>query len=667
MNGTEFLNVALSLPTGDTFQYLVPESLKSRTEIGKRVWVSVRNRRLVGYAVGFSDKALFDGLKPIDSVIDEGPVLSDNFLALTRWIADYYFCSWGQAIEAAMPAPFKKGKFLMKSRSPRLIDRMDSVRTEKLELTEHQRSALDKISPALDRRDGSRFLLHGITGSGKTEIYLQLIDKLIRQKRGSIVLVPEISLTPQTVERFHARFGPCLAVIHSRLSQAHRVEEWHRIQRGEALVVIGARSAVFSPVRDLGLIVIDEEQETSYKQGEAPRYETRRVAEKRCELEGSVLVMGSATPSLEAFFDTTVPGGKTTLVELPERIEKRPLPVVSICDMRREAGPKGEKIFSVALEAQVKDALAKKEQVMLLLNRRGFSTYLHCASCGYVASCKNCRTSLAYHFDKSTLLCHVCGARAETERLCPSCQKHYLHYFGTGTQKVEEAAARQFPGARVARMDSDSTTRKDAHEKILTAFKNHEIDILIGTQMIAKGHDFPRVSLIGVISADTALHIPDFRAAERTFDLLTQVAGRAGRGDIPGKVVVQTFVPHHYSIKSAQDHNYAEFYEREVGYRKELYLPPYSHLASLVFAGPDEKDLLRQLLGFKKILESKLDKQSMAILGPAPCLISKERGMFRWNLIVKAPTIEVLAPRLREALKEFKKMRITVTVDIDPQ
>lgn len=660
-----FVDVALGLPAPILFQYSVPAALESSIEAGKRVFVSVRARRLVGTVVGVSSEKTFEEVRDIEAVIDEQPVLSREFLELTRWIADTYFCSWGQAIEAALPAPFKKGKFFMKSRSHRLGDGVEIENPEDLKLTAHQNDAFVRIFKKAQSHEAASFLIHGITGSGKTEIYMHLIREMIALGRGSIVLVPEISLTPQTVSRFYSRFGDCLAVIHSRLTQARRVEEWHRIKKGEAKVVVGARSAIFAPMIDLGLIVIDEEHDTSYKQEETPRYETRGVAMKRAELENAILVMGSATPSLESFF---LSENKTIeRLELPERIEKRPLPDVEIVDMRRQPQGKGERIFSPLLEQNIRGCVSKKEQVMLLLNRRGFSTYLHCASCGYVVSCENCRISLAYHFDKGSLFCHVCHYRVPPQRLCPGCRKNYLHYFGIGTQKVEAELRRLMPEARVGRMDSDSTSRKDAHEMILRAFKKKEIDVLIGTQMIAKGHDFPNVSLIGVISADTALHIPDFRAAERTFDLLTQVAGRAGRGDIPGKVLVQTYVPHHYAIQSAKDHDYREFYGKEIALRRELAMPPFMHLVKIIVSGPNEKEVLRQVLGFAKFLGPRLEGTPIRTLGPAPCLISKEKGQFRWNLYLKGPSTEIINPLLRAAIRDFKKIKVAFTVDVDPQ
>lgn len=660
-----YADVALPLPALDQFQYSIPEPLQEKLRVGSRVTVFVRTRRMIGYVVGFSEEKAIEDVRDIDSVVDAAPLLNGGFLELTRWMSEYYYCSWGQAIEAVLPAAFKKGKFLMKSRAGKATDRAEVVNPEALHLTVHQKDAFDRILQKIKAKEPATYLLHGITGSGKTEVYMHLIGELLKESRGSIVLVPEISLTPQTVDRFYSRFGDCLAVIHSRLSQGRRVEEWHRIRKGEAKVVIGARSAIFSPVQDLGLMVIDEEHDTSYKQEETPRYETKRVAQKRSELEKSVVLLGSATPSLESFFMSEE--GAIERIDLPERIAKRPLPIVEIVDMRRQFEGKVERIFSGVLEQNIKDILSKKEQAMLLLNRRGFSTYLHCASCGYVMTCEHCRISLAYHFDKGSLFCHVCHFRSVPQRLCPGCRRNYLHYFGIGTQKVESEARRLFPGAKIGRMDSDSMAKKDSHELMLRAFKSREIDLLIGTQMIAKGHDFPNVSLIGVISADTALHIPDFRAAERTFDLLTQVAGRAGRGDIPGKVLVQTYVPHHYSIQSAKDHDYHEFYAKEIVMRKELGMPPYTHLIRVVVSGRMEREVVKQILGFSKLLTSLSGERMFKVLGPAPCLISKERGLFRWNLFFKGPSIERMIPILKKAVAGFKKVKTTFAFDVDPQ
>ncbi len=661
------VDVALALPSTHTFQYSVPEGLRDKVLMGKQVGVRVRARLVPGYVVGFSEKKEVDEIKEIESAADGAPVLTEEYLALTRWMSEHYFCSWGQAIEAGLPAPFRKGKFLIRTRSGKATDGAESVDPHDLKLTAEQLNIFNKILTKIETRQSASFLIHGITGSGKTEIYMHLIRETLKAGRGAIVLVPEISLTPQTVDRFYSRFGEGVAVMHSRLSAGRRLGEWNRIRSREARVVVGARSAIFSPVPDLGLIVIDEEHDTSYKQEETPRYQTREVAQKRAEIEHAVLILGSATPSLESYFESET--GKIERLCLSERIEKRPLPAVQIIDMRRQPQfEKRERVYSSPLEEAVRNSLARKEQVILLLNRRGFSTYLHCSSCGYVMACENCRIALAYHYDKASLYCHVCHFRTPPAKICPSCQKHYIHYFGIGTQKVESEAYRLFPEARIARMDRDSTAKKDSHETILRAFRRHEIDILIGTQMIAKGHDFPNVSLIGVISADTALHLPDFRAAERTFGLLTQVAGRAGRGDIPGKVIIQSYIPGHYAIQSSKDHDYVGFYAKEILFRKELEMPPYAHLIQLILSGSSEKEVVRQIILLTRTIQAAAEGlPHIKTLGPAPCLTSKEKGQFRWNLYLKGPDPDAALSALKKALAVFKKTGTTLTVNVDPQ
>jgi len=659
-----YADIALAVPSAGAFQYSVPESLAGQARPGIQAFVRMRNRRMMGTIVGLSSvKAVYE-VKPIESLVGERPFLDDRMLELTRWMAEYYFCSWGQAIDAALPASFKKGKFHIKSRSAATRDGVEIDSPDDHPLTAAQDAAYRTLLEGAESGESRSYLLHGITGSGKTEVYMHLIRELLKRGRSSIVLVPEISLTPQTMNRFYSRFGDVVAVIHSRLSQGRRVEEWHRIRSGEAKVVVGARSAVFSPVKDLGLIVLDEEHETSYKQGETPRYHAREVAQKRAELENALLVLGSATPSLESYYASEQK--KIVRLALPARIENRPLPIVEVVDMRRQQENKRDRIFSNVLEDKVRQALGKKEQVMLLLNRRGFSTYLHCSSCGYVMGCPNCRISLAYHTDKTVLLCHVCHYQAIPQRLCPGCQKNYLHYFGLGTQKVEMEARRLFPDARITRMDTDSTSRKDAHANILRAFKKGDVDILIGTQMIAKGHDFPNVSLIGVISADTALYIPDFRSSERTFDLLTQVSGRAGRGDVPGRVVVQTFVPQHYAIQSAKDHDFLEFYDKEIGIRRELRMPPFSHLVQIVLRGASEKNVVRHAIELARAFRLRSAEAKIDVLGPAPCVSSKEHGQFYWNVYLKGDEVSVVDAFIRDVLKDFKKSGVVLAVDVDP-
>jgi len=663
-----YADVALGVPQEEPYQYLVPAAMTENASIGKRVLVPLRSQTRIGYIVGLSQTPQVESPKEILEIIDLQSLVPPVIYDLTRWISDYYFCSWGQALEAAMPAPFKKGKTIMRTRKAKggaAPEEFLHATPDTHVLTPDQSAAVERISAALEAKQAATFLFHGVTGSGKTEVYLILIKKLLEQNRGAIVLVPEISLTPQATDRFRSRFGDRVAVIHSRLSPGKRLAEWHRIRTGEAKVVVGARSAVFSPVQDMGLIIIDEEHDDSYKQDETPRYDAWLVAEKRCELERAVLVRASATPRLESKREVEL--GLAQLVALPDRIGRRQMPPVQIVDMKNQVAGRSIRVFSLPLESAVKEALRQGEQVMLFLNRRGFAPFINCLTCGYVASCPRCRVSLVFHFEESSLMCHLCNHKTRPPKICPSCTKGYLRYLGLGTEKVESEAFRLFPGARIARMDADTTQKAGSHERILNAFRKKEIDILLGTQMITKGHDFPGVSVIGVISADTALHLPDFRAAERTFDLLAQVAGRAGREDTPGKVFIQTYVPLHYAITAAKTHDYAGFYEKEMKFREELHMPPYSQLAQVYIAARDERIVMRRSLEMRRDTEAPAAASGVEILGPAPSIVSKRRGYFLWNLFYKANDSKTLINFLRHHIGEFDKKGVQITVDIDPR
>ena len=450
------------------------------------------------------------------------------------------------------------------------------------------------VTGALREKGSATFLLHGVTGSGKTEIYLQAIAYALEQGKGAIVLVPEIALTPQTVERFKARFSSgklqtLVAVLHSHLSAGERHDEWHKIRQGRARIVIGARSAIFAPVEPLGLVIVDEEHEQTYKQEEAPRYHARDVAIVRAQMENAVVVLGSATPSLESYYNCKT--GKYTLLELPERVDDQKMPHVRVVDMRQAAHQeKGIPIFSPQLKEAIQQRLERKEQTILFLNRRGYSTALQCPQCGYVAECPNCSVSLTYHRTEQKLCCHICAHVQKVPPVCPNekCKNPAIRYSGTGTQKVEEAIRKLFPHARCHRMDADTMKRKDDYRRILGDFRAGKIDILVGTQMIAKGLHFPNVTLVGIIYADSALHQPDFRAGERTFQLLTQVAGRAGRGDVEGEVFVQAFTPFHPAIQYARRHDFQGFYEQEMEFREPLKYPPAARVALLTLKGRNE-------------------------------------------------------------------------------
>ena len=518
------------------------------------------------------------------------------------------------------------------------------------------------------------FLLHGVTGSGKTEVYLQAIARSLQQGRGAIVLVPEISLTPQTVERFKARFssGPLqtlVAVLHSHLSAGERHDEWHKIRQGRARIVIGARSAVFAPVDPLGLIIVDEEHEQSYKQEESPRYHARDVAVVRARMENAVVVLGSATPSMESFYN--VEKGKYRLLEMPIRADHKKMPVVRVVDMRQVARhEKGTPILSPELKEAILRRLDRREQTLLFLNRRGFATSLQCPLCGYVAQCPNCSLSLTYHRQAGKLRCHICGHEAVAPVVCPDpkCRNPAIRYAGLGTEKVEATLAKLFPNARIRRMDSDTLKRKEDYRRILGDFRTGKIDLLVGTQMIAKGLHFPNVTLVGIIYADLSLHLPDFRAGERTFQLLTQVAGRAGRGDVEGEVFVQAFTPFHPAIQYARRHDFAGFYEQEIDFRRQLNYPPVSRIALLLLKGRNEEKVKFSATHVRHEIEKWSGAfPDMILAGPAPAPFARTESKYRFHILLRTRQMTRLSQRLAGLTASLTlPEEVAMTVDIDP-
>ena len=515
----------------------------------------------------------------------------------------------------------------------------DIKKTPHLKLTAQQQAAFNDIRNSLNNNTPGTFLLHGVTGSGKTEIYLQALAETIKLGKRAIVLVPEIALTPQTIDRFAARFPQRVAVIHSRLTLGEQFDQWRQINDGNYDVVIGARSAVFSPQPDLGLIVIDEEHEWTYKQDSSPRYHTRDVALKIAELNRATVVLGSATPDVSTYYHAQ--RGDYILLQMPERVtpgEGSPLPRVEIVDLREELKAGNTGIFSRLLEAEIKQALAKKEQVILFFNRRGASTFVQCRDCGSVLQCPNCYVSLNYHSDNDFLLCHQCNYKKRTPKTCPRCGSARIKFLGLGTQKLEQETAAAFPKARLLRWDSDSIKGKDGHRKILDTFKEGKADILIGTQMVAKGLDLPNVTLVGVVIADTGLNLPDFRAGERTFQLISQVAGRAGRGEAGGKVIIQTYMPDHYAIQATINHDYAAFYRQEIDYRKELKNPPFTKLIKMTCIHANDTVCRKEAERMKKQLLFEMESAGLFgidILGPSPAYIEKLRGRYRWQIILR--------------------------------
>ncbi len=539
------------------------------------------------------------------------------------------------------------------------------VPTEHLPPTEEQAKALNYIRGALTDRHFAVVLLHGVTGSGKTEVYLQAIDEVLKLGYGAIVLVPEISLTPQIVEEFKARFSENVAVLHSRLSFGERLDEWERLRDGKARVVVGARSAIFAPLPNLGLIVVDEEHERTYKQEEAPRYHARDVAVMRGKVEGIPVILGSATPSIESYRNAIM--GKYKLFKLPSRIEERSLPSVTVVDMKEEIRMVGRMtFFSRRLINAVEDRLEKGEQVILFLNRRGFSTFVICYKCGYVQKCPHCSVSLTMHGQGKRMLCHICGFEQKAPTRCPKCGAGGIRFQGLGTQKLEMLVSRLFPNCSVGRMDTDSMMTKASHAKALNAFKTGKTQILLGTQMIAKGLHFPNVTLVGVVFADTALHLPDFRSSEYTFQLITQVAGRAGRGDVAGEVIVQTCAPKHPAIMAARHQDYESFYRKEFPFRKELGYPPAKRFILVTLRGRNERSVAWIIKHFAKVL-SEASPPGMKILGPAPAPIARAKGYYRWQLICKGENIPKMNDVLRETIGRLKLgKKVQIIVDADP-
>lgn len=677
--------VTFDLPISTTFHYRIPREWKAQVAIGKRVSVPFGHRRLTGMVVGLPRQSKFKALKPIESLLDSTPIMAEELLDLTRWIAEVYQAGWGQTIQAALPGPLRRGPSSLPGprqgggrSSPQIFGESakyfggqsgevtDVVPTAPLKLTLEQQQALKAILKEVNRHCHKVFLIHGVTSSGKTEVYLQAIQEAMSRGRSSIVLVPEISLTPQTLSRFEARFGrKAVAVLHSRMLESRRLREWHRIQSGQARIVVGARSAIFAPVRELGMIVVDEEHEPSYKQEDSPRYHAREVAIRRGELNRAVVLLGSATPALETYHQAI--HHRYGLLTLRNRIDEVPLPKVDLVDMRREREvTRRGKIFSHLLEEELRQTLERHEQAILFLNRRGFSTFVQCRGCGHVLRCKNCSVTLNYHIESKSMICHHCHASTPAPEVCPQCRSEYVRFQGLGTQRLESELARLFPQANIARMDTDSTHARESHAKLLRAFGEHRIDFLVGTQMIAKGLDFPRVTLVGVISADTALHQPDFRSAERTFHLLTQVAGRAGRRQLPGRVIVQTNTPHHYAIQAAKRHDYEAFYQQEIEIRRELRLPPFVHLVQWTARSLRESRASAAAQSLAQSCRQHLPK-TFEVLGPAPAVISKLRRQYRWQVTLKADSLDHLREHLSPILQEHRTRRgVTIGIDVDP-
>ncbi len=713
--------------------YLVPDELREIVSPGCRVRVPLgRGNRLVeAYCVRVEERAADRPLKSVADVLDSRGLLDPKMLRLTRWIAEYYLCEHHAVLETAVPAgvrqragtrpavllrladdatrqaaamkltakqqavlaalaegplaaealarragcgtgPIQKLRSLglivtEKTRVPTTVRPADApqVRQSHLQLNTAQREALSAIEDALAGRPPSTVLLHGVTGSGKTEVYIQAIAKVVSAGRQAIVLVPEISLTPQTVERFRSRFGE-VAVLHSHLSDAERHHHWQQIARGDVAVVVGARSAVFAPTPRLGLIVLDEEHESSFKQDSAPRYHARDVALARAGAEGIPLVLGSATPSLESWRNAQL--GKFRLISMPHRVAGRPLPHVGTIDLRLEKSAARGALSRRLIQA-MNAALDDGGQVILLLNRRGFATHIQCPACGFALRCPDCDIALTHHRTNHTALCHYCDYQVPAPASCPQCGFGGIRYSGVGTQKLEAEVRARFPRAAVLRMDTDSMQAPGAHSKALAAFRRGEVQILLGTQMIAKGLDFPNVTLVGVINADTALHLPDFRAAERTFQLVTQVAGRTGRGPKGGRVLVQTFSPDHPAIAAATQHDYAAFAAGELPVREALGYPPFGAMVRIIVRGENGAAALACAEGIGQRLRAALSggDKGHRVLGPAPAPFARLRGMYRFQIHLHGPQPDALREAVADARRSLELPEgVQWIADVDP-
>ena len=712
------------------FTYKIPVELEEKVQVGQIVKVpfGMGNKTSEGFVLAIKQENEVDisfRVKKISSIITDEPVIDGDDIKLIDFLREKYLCKYIDAFRLLIPVGIMKGA---KSKSKKVIvfksddlsciqkpegyveiinflkensgkytkselinansisqyklnkliekgllvveeetvfrynNRTYNIDYEK-ELTLEQKQVLDEYNNS----SNNLFLLKGVTGSGKTEVYMRMVEEALEKNQSAIVLVPEISLTPQMIERFKGRFGRDVALFHSKLSDGERFDEWFRVKEGKAKLVVGARSAIFLPVKDLGLIIIDEEHENTYKSDQNPKYQTKEVAEFLSEQKGCKVVLGSATPTIETYYRSLV--GELDLLELNSRVDNKDMPPMKIVDMRNELRSGNMSLFSRELFADIQDKLSKGEQIILFLNRRGFSTFVSCRSCGYVFKCEECDISMTYHRN-GLLVCHYCGKSKRTPQKCPKCDSKYVKFFGAGTQRVEEEVKKYFKDVKVLRMDVDTTRSKDAYENIYNTFKEGKADILIGTQMISKGLDFKNVTLVGVLAADMSINLPDYRAAERTFQIITQVAGRAGRGEKQGKVIIQTYNPDHYSLEYAINYDYEGFYEKEFTVRALMKYPPFGKI--LLINGISKKeDLLKNFMHkisnvIKPVVEKEID---VDILGPIPCLIAKVKENYRWQIVIKGEFNSEFAKKIKELLYDESKNvynDIRISMDINP-
>ena len=704
------------------FEYSVPSSLVSDIKIGIRVLVPFGNMSLEGFVLEIKDSKTTDKeLREIIDIVDKDIVLNNELLSLGKTISKETLSTLISSYQVMLPKALKAKngssvnirydsyyklsnnynddiKFnnkqteiinLIKEKGLVLKSELDNISSSslktlikngiiELEKHEHYRviynnnKLVEKKELTLEQKNvvesvinnkSDTYLLYGVTGSGKTEVYMEIIEYYLNLGKTSIVLVPEISLTPQMVSRFQQRFGDKIAAIHSALNDGEKYDEWRRISRGEASIVIGARSAIFAPLENIGVIIVDEEHSDSYKQSDpSPRYNAKDVAILRSKYHDCSVILGSATPLLEDM--ARAEKGVYKLLQLPHRVNGKMLPNVSIIDMNNEI-KKSKGHFSLELINSINDRLERNEQIILLLNRRGYSSFVTCKNCGFTFKCPNCDITLTYHKSSNTLRCHYCGYGEKVYNKCPSCSEVSLSNLGVGTQKIEEEINNLFPDARILRMDYDTTSKKGMHEEMINSFKNHDYDILLGTQMVAKGLDFKDVTLVGVINADTSLNIPDFRSSENTFSLLSQVAGRSGRSEKEGTVIIQTFNPDHYAISLTKNHDYLSFYEKEMSIRKQLKYPPYFYICNIRISGKDSSFILNEALKIKRSLERNIN--NTIILGPSTCSMFKINNIYRYNIILKYKKCDNLYEILDKILNHYKSVnKIKIDIDFNP-
>lgn len=657
-----YVEVAFNIPVNKTFIYLKPKEIEYSL-VGIRVVAPFRGRGLKGVVVSeCSNIKTTYRVLPLLKLIDNEPICAKQELDLALWMSNYYHCSFGEALFSALPAgiPAK----IEKKAKP-----IKAKQKENFVLNDEQSFAIEKIKESLDKEINKNFLLHGVTGSGKTEVYIQAIKYATEKGKQAIVILPEIALTPQTIKRFAERFEGKVAVLHSKLSPNAKHRYWKMIQNNEIQIVIGARSAIFSPTPNLGIIVVDEEHETSYKSSDTPRYNARQLAFYRAGRENSTLILGSATPSVETYFYAKDEKQTIELLTLNKRASSINMPEINMIDMKTAKRSNIFNIMSEKLVEEINNTLSKKEQVILFLNRKGYSPYISCSHCGDVLICPNCSVSLTYHKKKDVVMCHYCGYTQSIASKCEKCNIGNLEKLGFGTEKVEENLKILFPDATIERVDQESVNTPKKYEEIFNCFQSGNIDILIGTQMIAKGLDFPNVTLVGVLMADSSINIPDFRSEERTFNLITQVAGRSGRGDKKGSVYIQTYKPEHFSLVSAKNHDYINFYNEEIKKRQAHSYPPYSRLIRLVVRGVDSKNVEADINKIYDLLVVKtyIHKDSLIILPPCPCIIEKIKKYYRWNIIIKAKSHSLLKDFFIEYENTFTASKGNyVEIDIDP-